>query len=133
MDIEDVVCAQDYRPLIPDGEFEAECTGYNTGHYCRIPKLFLNFQLINEPYRDVELFMSFNMPFNGEIRVGSRYYKTWAKVNRKLPSREAKMSPRIFLNKIYKVKTRTVKPRDGGEELGEDCYYSIIDSIKLLF
>lgn len=133
MEIEDFVCGQDYRPWVPDGEFEAECFDFKPGYYIKTPKLYLNFRLLNEPYEDVELFMSFNMPYNGSVPIGSRYYKTWAKVNGKKPSRNTKMSPRIFLHKIYKVKTRTVKPKDGGEELPEDFHYSIIDSIKLLF
>jgi hypothetical protein len=133
VDLEDIVCAQDYRCLVPDGVFVAECVECQQGHYGRIPKLYLKFKLTERPYEGVELFMSFNMPFSGRIPVGSKYYKIWAKINGRLPSQNAKMSPRIFLNKLYKIKTRTVKPKDGGEELPEDFHYSIIDSIKLMF
>jgi len=133
MELEDIVCAEDRRPRVADGEFEAVCTRYDLGHYGKIPKLYLIFSLINRPYEDVELFMSFNMPFNGRVPRGSRYYKTWAKVNGKLPSRNAKMSPRLFLNKVFRVRTRTVKPKDGGVELPDDFHYSIIDSVELMF
>ena len=69
------------------------------------------------------------MPYDGYIPTGSRYYKTWSKVNGKLPSKNAKMSPRIFKNKLFRVQTRTVKPKDGGEELPPFFHYSIIDNI----
>ena len=133
MKLEDIVCAQDYRTRVPDGVFEAECIGVDSGYYGRIPKLYLKFRLINRPYEDVELFMSFNMPFNGRIPVGSRYYRAWSKVNGRMPSRNARMSPRVFLNKLYRVKTRTVKPKDGGVELPGDFHYSIIDSVEPIF
>ncbi|MHA1942744.1 MAG: hypothetical protein ACW97P_13665, partial [Candidatus Hodarchaeales archaeon] len=41
--------------------------------------------------------------FDKKIKTGSKYYKTWCMVNGwQKPSRGAKMSPRIFLNKIFK-------------------------------
>lgn len=120
----------DYRPLVPDGLWDVQCTGYNDGFYGRIPKLFLNFEIVsNGSYNGERLFMSFNMPHDGYVHTGSRYYRTWSKVNGKLPSRNAKMSPRIFLNKLFRVKTKTVIPKDGNFDLPSDFHYSIIESI----
>ena len=122
--------AGDYRPLIPDGLWDVQCIGYDDGYYGKIPKLFLNFEIVGDgPYKGEQLFMSFNMPYDGHIPTGSRYYKTWSKVNGKLPSRNAKMSPRIFLNKLFRVKTRTVVPKDDNDVLPTDFHYSIIENI----
>lgn len=77
-----------------------------------------------------EIFMAFNMPYNGKVKTGSKYYKTWCLVNNwQVPSRNAKMSPRLFLNKIFKVKTRTVKPKYNDNEMPEQFWYSVVDTI----
>ena len=39
------------------------------------------------------------------------------------------MSPRLFLNKIYRVKTRTVKPKHNEEEMPQSFWYSVVDKI----
>ena len=74
--------------------------------------------------------MAFNMPDKGKIRMGSKYYKTWCMVNDwKKPSKNAKMSPRIFKNKICRVKIRTVHPKHCGKKMPEDFWYSVVDKI----
>jgi len=78
------------------------------------------------------IFMAFNIPYDRRIKQGSKYYKIWCMVNGYTkPSRNATMSPRLFLNKIYRVKIRTVKPRmpNSKKEMPEDFWYSIVDSI----
>ena len=129
----DFICDDDYKPLIQDGKYEAQCVGYNT-NFClgKARKLFLIFRILAEgEHYDKNLFMAFNMPYNGRIKTGSKYYKTWCMVNGwQRPSRNAKMSPRLFLKKIYKVKTRTVKPLyNGKKEMPEQFWYSVVDEI----
>ena len=70
------------------------------------------------------------MPYDMKIKTGSKYYKTWTMVNGwNKPTRNAKMSPRLFKNKIFKVKTRTVKPQHNGNEMPEHFWYSVVDEI----
>ncbi len=127
---DDYVANEDYRPYIPDGLWDVECIGYEKAYYRNTPRLYLKFRVVSDgPYNGIELFMAFNMPYDGRIPVGSKYYKTWSKVNEKLPSRNAKMSPRLFVNRLYRVKTRTVRPINGGEKLPDRFFYSVIDSI----
>jgi hypothetical protein len=45
------------------------------------------------------------------------------------PSRNSKLSPRLFLNKIYRVKTRTVKPIHNGKKMPKEFWYSVVDEI----
>jgi len=45
------------------------------------------------------------------------------------PSKNAKMSPRIFKNKIFKVKTRTVEPKHNGKKMPKKFWYSVVDEI----
>jgi hypothetical protein len=126
------ICSDD-RPLIPDGIYEAQCYAYDNG-FClgKTRKTFLKFKILTPgEHFQKEIFMAFNMPYDGKIKSGSKYYKTWCKVNGwQKPSRNAKMSPRLFINKIYKIKTRTVNPpQPNGEEMPEDFWYSVVDSI----
>ena len=130
--MEDFVCDDNYRPLIPDGTYEAQCIRYDSSFVLgKARKLFLTFKIIEEgEHFGKEIFMAFNMPYTGKIKTGSKYYKTWCMVNNwQRPSKNAKMSPRLFLNKIYKVKTRTVKPKYNTNEMPEQFWYSVVDEI----
>ena len=72
------VCKDNPRPLIPEGTYEAVCAGYESG-FCfgKCRKLFLKFKIITPgQHVGTELFMAFNMAFNGRIPTGSKYYKT---------------------------------------------------------
>ena len=121
------ICAENYRPLIPNGVYEVQCFKYDSSfQLAKTRKLFLHFRIIEQgSYFQKRIFMAFNMPDTKKIRTGSKYYKTWCMVNGwKKPSKNAKMSPRLFLNKVYKVKTRTVEPRHHGKKMPKEFWYS---------
>jgi hypothetical protein len=124
--------AEDYKPLIPNGMYEAQCIAHNSGfHIGKTRKTFLHFKIL-DPIEHIgkKIFMVFNMPYDKEIKMGSKYYKTWCFVNNwQKPSKNSKMSPRLFKNKIYKITTRTVKPKHNGKEMPNNFWYSVIDEI----
>ena len=130
--MKDPVCDDDYKPLIPDGKYEVQCVGYDNG-FClgKARKTFLKFVILTEgEHNGKKLFMAFNMPYNRRIKTGSKYYKNWVAVNGwRKPSRNTKMSPRIFVNKIFRIKTRTAKPKHNDKEMPADFWYSIVDEI----
>jgi hypothetical protein len=77
-----------------------------------------------------ELFLAFNMAYNGKMPTGNKYFKTWCMVNNwNRPTRNAIMSPRIFKNKVFDILVRTVKPPHNGIAMPKDFYYSVVDSI----
>ena len=127
--MKEFICSDD-RPLIPDGIYEAQCFVFDN-KFClgKTRKTFLKFVILNHgEHFQKEVFMAFNMPYDGKIKTGSKYYKTWCMVNGwRKPSRNAKLSPRIFLNKIYKIKTRTSKPKHNDKEMPQDFWYSVVD------
>jgi hypothetical protein len=128
----DFICGENYWPLIPDGVYEAQCVKYDsTFQLGKTRKTFLHFRILEAgPHCEKKVFMAFNMPDTKKIRIGSKYYKTWCMVNGwKKPSKNAKMSPRLFKNKIFKVKTRTVKPKHHEKGMPEDFWYSVVDEI----
>jgi hypothetical protein len=127
----DYVCSQEYWQLIPNGIYEVQCTKFDDKFFLgKTQKTFLTFRIVVGEHEGKEIFMAFNMPYTGKIKTGSKYYKTWVMVNNwQRPSRNAKMSPKLFVNKIYKVRTRTVKPKHNGNEMPEHFWYSIVDEI----
>jgi hypothetical protein len=137
---EDNFITGDYRPYVPEGKYEAICFDYSFWKYITPgqgnrpfihPKLTLLFRLIGRGVEDVVLPMYFAMPYEGQpIPPGSKYYLTWTIANNgKRPSRNAKVSPRIFLNKAYMVKVKTKKPNNSGEEVPDSLSYSAVEAI----
>ena len=128
----DFVCGEDYKPHIPDGKYQAQCIRYDQSFVLgKAKKLFLHFK-ITEPgaHQGKMIFMAFNMPYSGKIRQGSKYYKTYVFVNGwTKPTRNARMSPCLFKNKVFLVKTRTVKPTYQGKEMPQNFWYSVVDHI----
>lgn len=131
--MDDFFCEQDYRPLIPDGFYTAQCISYNYGFIVggKAKKLFLHFKILSEgKFFGIEIFRAYNMPKDGKIKLGSDYYKAyclaygWNK-----PSRRDRMSPKIFKNKIFKIKTRKATPKYGNKEMPENFKYSVVDYI----
>ncbi len=128
----DSVWAEDYKPLIPDGFYEAQCIKYDSCFIAKSKKTFLHFKILDAgEHFGKQIFMAFNMPYDEKIKMGSKYFKTWCMVNDwKKPSKNAKMSPRLFKNKIYKIKTRTVRPKHNRKEMPKDFWYSVVDEIS---
>jgi len=121
------------RPKIPDSKYIAKCINYSRKPVPCLKwgthKIFLTFEIIEGPYQGEKTFMPFNVG-NGELPLGCKYRKYWTLINGKEPSRNAKVSSRIFMNKIYRIKTRTVVQKIGNRPLPGG--YSIVDDIELL-
>jgi len=130
---DDLVFKDEYKPLIPNGKYEVQCIRYDQNFLLgKARKLFLHFRILeNGEHYGKDIFMAFNIPYDKKIKQGSKYFKTWVQVNGwRKPSRNSKLSPRLFLNKIYKVKTRTVKPKQpNGKEMHKEFWYSVVDYI----
>jgi len=130
--MKEIVCADNPKPLIPNGTYEAQCVRHDSG-FCfgKSRKVFLYFKIIEQgEHHGKEIFQAFNMPYNKKMKAGSKYYKTWCMVNDwNQPSRNTKMAPRLFLNKICKIKTRTVKPKHNGKDMPDNFWYSVVDEI----
>jgi hypothetical protein len=101
--------------------------------FVRLPNLFFDPKPTADyvpPATQEGHFVLYSNRNDKKIKTGSKYYKTWCLVNGwQKPSRGAKMSPRIFLNKIFKIKTRTVKPPHNRGKMPKDFWYSVVDEI----
>jgi hypothetical protein len=136
--IEDNFVAGENRPLIPDDKYQVKCIHYETGrsHHNSI-KLFLHFKIIEGKYFETTLFMAINLSDSRtgkefkKVPSGSKYYESWVIANNnQLPSRGDRMSPKVFKNKIFEVKTRIVRPKfNDGTEKPECFHYTVVDHI----
>lgn len=137
---DDNFVADDRRPLIPEGEYHVSCIRIEKGiaHF-RSLKLFVHFKIVDPgEFMGTELFMSVNLinsrtgkPFR-KVPPGSKYYSQWVIANKnRQPSRNDRMSHKIFLNGIFEAVVRTVKPKFPDGTAQPDCFhYSIVDYLK---
>ncbi|MEW6455343.1 MAG: hypothetical protein AB1410_01335 [Acidobacteriota bacterium] len=124
------ICCDDPQPLIPDGIYQAQVLKWERGRYYNQTKLYLWFEIIS-PGRafETKLFMVLNLNGN-KVGYGSKYYRSWVIANHGIrPRRNDRLSPKIFLNKVFKVKVETVKRSYTGESVPEYLQYSVIREI----
>lgn len=136
--LEDYLVADESWPLIPDGIYQAQCIHYEKGNsHHKSTKLFLHFKIIEGRYFEEKLFMAINLTDSKtgkefrKVPRGSKYYESWVIANNnQLPSRGDKMSPKIFKDRIFEVKTRKVRPKfDDGREKPKCFHYTVIDHL----
>jgi len=124
--------AGDY-PLIENGTYEAQCIDSHDVFICKTRKRILRFKITIGKYQGVKLSMFFNIPYDKQVRQGSKYYKNWVAVNNwQKPTRNANLSPRLFRNKVFKIETRTVTPEHNKKPMPREFWYSVVDSIELI-
>ena len=131
--MKEFICASDYWPLLPDGTYTAQCISYDihASYGGKSRKIYLHFLIIEGPYEGSKLFMPFNYPSNGKFRPGHKYWQYWVMVHDRIPSKNATMSPKVFKNKIFNIKTVRVKRKfPNGNDMPSGCDYSKVDTIE---
>lgn len=137
---QDEIRPNPYPVRVPDSEYLAVCIHVFGPHTSRVygEKFYLTFQIIDGEHAGKKLPM-FLSPSKFPT---SNLYRFWSIANDGPPSRNARLSPRIFLGKAFRVRTATVKPRhrvtgaDGkiraGDYMPEFMWYSRIDCVLSL-
>ncbi len=123
--------ARPYPVLIPDSDYLATCVQVFGPHSSRAygEKIYVSFQILDGGHAGKKLPM-FLRPSRFPT---SRLYRSWVVANGGLPSRNATLSPRIFLGKIFRVSTVTVKPRHAsGAPMPPVFWYSRVCEILSL-
>src|SRR5574337_259617 len=124
----------DARPVLPEGEYEAVCTGaeivelYKFG---RSRKLFLHFQVYGGKHAGVRLFLPMTAPAKGDkIGRGSKLYANYLIANGHPPGRRDRVSLKVFKARLFRVKVKTVCPTfENGRLKPERFHYSIISEL----
>ncbi len=130
-----------YWSRVPDGEYLAFCTRTYWDRYSRAygERIYIHFRILDGPHAGIELRL-FCRPSKFP---SSNYYRFWSIAHDGPPrSRSTRLSPKIFEDKIFRVRTATVRPRhrivgpDGkvrfDDPLPEHLWYSKVECILSL-
>lgn len=114
--------------LIPDGEYEAQCTEIKKGEFYGNPKIYLRFRIIQGQHEGVELWMPFNL--YRKVTRHSKFYESWIVANKGVkPKANDRMSARLFLNKIFRVHVGHVDLDKRQRKLSPNETYSVVREI----
>ncbi len=131
--------ARPYPVRVTDAEYLATCVkafGPHKSIYGNT--VYLTFRIIEGQYagQTIPMFLRFS------TFPTSNFFRCWCIANEGLPSRNARLSPRMFLGKTYTIRTVTVRPRqritgkDGkirsGDPLPDFLAYSKVDCLVRL-
>lgn len=135
---EDGPRARPYPARVPDGEYLAVCRSIYRDRKSRTygARIYLTFCLFGGDHNGIAL----RMFLRPSAWPTSQYDQAWSVANGRPPrSRNTKMSPTIFVGKLFRIRTATVKPQqritgpDGkgrpGPKLPEPWWYSKVDVI----
>jgi hypothetical protein len=134
-DRDDGFLADDQRPLIPEGEYLAQCIELKVIRYFDSQRLRLWFKIIEGQHADTVLEMFINL-MDGKtgsrfksVPPASNYYKNWCIANHcRQPGRRDRMSFRIFQDGIFRVRVRNASPRypNSRDRMPDGMQYSVI-------
>lgn len=125
---DDLIFAGGYE-YVPDKTYEAVVVRWERGEFYQRKKLYLWWRIVSiGPHEGKELFMAFNV-FR-KITKSSKYYQAWVLANKGVrPKKNDRMSPKIFRDKVFSIKTRTVVSGRKQGELDQDDRYAVVDEI----
>jgi hypothetical protein len=124
---ENIIYAGDYE-YVPEGNYEAVATHYDRSEFYKRKKLYLWFKIINNKHEGTKIFMPFNL--YKKVTRGSKYYEAWVLANKGIrPKANDRMSPKIFLKKVFEINVRTVISGRKQNALSNDERYSIVEEI----
>lgn len=134
-DDEDLVADED-RPRIPEGVYLVQCIQVKKILYYRTWKLHLRFRIADGAFSELELDMFLNMTDSKgrkfrRVPPASNYYKNWVIANHgRPPSRGDRMSPKVFLNGIFRAVVRDAVPKyPDGKAMPDSIRYSVISHL----
>lgn len=123
----DFIFAGNYA-YVPDDAYEAVYTKWSKSEFYGNKKIYLWFQIIHGQYQGTKIFMPFNL--HKSIRRGCKYYAAWVLANGGIkPKANNRLSPKVFENKVFSIKTRTVIKGRKQESLDSDEKYSVVDEL----
>jgi hypothetical protein len=135
LDDEELVADED-RLRIAEGVYLAQCIKIEKMRYYRTLKLHLRFKVIDGEHFGMESNLFINMTDSKgrkfkKVPPASNYYKNWVIANYgNPPTRGDRMSPKVFLNGIFRVVVRDAVPRfPDGKAMPDSIHYSVISHL----
>lgn len=133
---ENDMAPESFRPLIPPGEYEAQCIGFKEfRQFGGLKKIALNWDFTISGKEGVQLPQYFNMEHK-TFKENSFYYEAWVLANNCVrPRRRTRsyMPPEVFVNIIGTVIVSTVIPKfENGKPKPEVLHYSKVQRLLSL-
>lgn len=134
-DRDDNFVADDQRPLIPEGEYLAQCIELKVIRYFDSHRLRLWFKILEGQHADtiLELFLNLMDGKTGakfkSVPPATNYYKNWFIANRcRPPERRDRMSHKIFYEGIFRVQVRNAYPKypNSRQRMPDGMQYSVV-------
>ena len=127
---------QNDYPKIPEGKYPAIYVGFKKSRWISQDKLYLEFEIVEEPFKGKRLVHYYNVHFSPDWnRVGagfmSNFLRDYARLFGVLPKRLDKISLDVFKDRNYAVYVTTVDRDKQGRKLHDLVTYSKIDYLDI--
>ena len=123
-------CQVDVPKLVPAGDYEVSFVRVEEKKLWGRSRAFLHFRVIQPgEHFGVLLFMAVTLPANGRFSMSSKYLQQWSLAAGKRPSRHDRLTTRVFRNKIFLARVRTVTQDHDSKEREATWHYSVIDKL----
>ena len=117
----------DFGPLIPEGAYEVGYVRAEKKWLWGCWKLFVWFQIMTpgEHHGD-QLYLACNLPTGKKLSQSSKLGRAWVLALGRKPDRFDRFSPKVFRDKGFLAKVRTVTQSSKQSKLTPEQQYSII-------
>ena len=127
---------QNDYPKIPEGKYPAIYIGHTKSRWKNQDKLYLEFEITEEPYQGKRLTHYYNVcfsPDNNRVGAGftSNFIRDYARLFDELPKRLDRVSLDVFKDRNYIVTAKTVRRDKQGRQLHDLVTYSKIDYLEI--
>jgi len=124
------VCEDAPHPRYKPGIYEARCIAAVVYRDPRFRRYIARLKLQLVP--DGSIVFAFRNLGSGEkpvVKRGSEYRRDWIIANGEQPRKRQTLSPRVFINKIFRVRIDDVKKRHDGREHPDAEVYSTVKEV----
>ena len=127
---------QNDYPKIPEGKYPAIYVGFKKKRWKNQDKLYLEFEIVEEPFQGKRLAHYYNVRFSPDRnRVGagfmSNFLRDYARLFGVLPERLDRICLDVFKDRNYAVYVKTVDRDKQGRKLHDLVTYSKIDYLDI--
>lgn len=126
------VLADDLRPLIPEGHYQAMCVAAQRVNFPQFHRemVCLDMRIFDGEHEGITLKRFLNIRRDGKIGRNSTYLREWVIANQgQAPDRKDRMTLKKFTGKLFKVSVGTVKKAFDGGIHPVGLQYSKVDAI----
>ena len=131
----DLGCAANVPPLVPVGEYSVVFSRASVGVFQKVGRTFLWFKIFTPgDHVGAELYLSCRHPADGRrhFGLGSKMVAAATIALGHLPKRRNRITTRIFREKVFRARVRTVVKDATGRARPRESQYSVIDSLLSL-